>query len=664
MHQPSFMHPSAGSVRTISWIVLVTLLTGGTVQAVTPAAEVLPDTTCLYVSFPHMLSFQDSFEKTQLGQLAKDPAMKPFAEDFATQLKDRFGRTDMELGLKWDDLKGVYAGEACIARVQPGNKKTEHAVILMIDVTGKGAQVKKVRQTIATNMTKRKANQSTREIGNSNVTSYVLPRKRGQIKSNEVHLTVFDDQLFVTNHSGLLQDVLTRAQKKNSGGSLAEFKMFSEVMKQVKGAAAGVAPHVRWYLHPFKYAEVARASRRGRTPKSNIAKILTAQGFDAIRAAGGHLNLATNGYELLHRTFVYAPAVTNLPTRFNAAARMLVFPESQHSPAPTWLPRNIATYMSLNWKIYDGFTYSMSLIDAVVDQDSDGFVEDVLDSFKQDVGVDIRQDLLAHLDDRIVTFSDFKMPITTTSERLLFAVRIKNEKPVRLAIDRLGESEPQAERVKIAGLDGWEIRQREVEDDFSDFDLPGGGIPLPGEEEEPANNDLALPNAAIAIARGPNPGDQAYLFISSDIELLGEVLSNREDHDTLKTSDDFQFVNELLNKLGAGNDSIRSFSRSDEEYRSTYEMIRQGKMPQSESLIGRLLNRILGPEDRSQVRKPEFNGSKLPDYQLVRRYLGPSGVFMQPRKNGWAVTGIMISKDQLLNKGAQAQARLTSRSTK
>ena len=106
-------------------------------------------------------------------------------------------------------------------------------------------------------------------------------------------------------------------------------------------------------------------------------------------------------------------------------------------------------------------------------------------------------------------------------------------------------------------------------------------------------------------------------------------------------------MNEKLNALGGGQDSFRFFSRKDEQYESAYTMIRQGKMPESESMLGRLLNRFLGPEEEGVLRKQEVDGSKMPDYQVVRRYLGPAGWFVTQEDDGWFVTGVVLNKEKL-----------------
>lgn len=635
------------------------LMFGSSVLGVTPAEDLLPQSTCLFVSFPDMEEFEAKFRLTQLGQLANDPVMKPFADDLASQIRDRFGQTDLQLGLKWEDLAGVYAGEACLARVQPEDKKGEHAIALLIDVTNKQQQVDKVRKTIAKNLKARKAKEKEVKVGNAAVTAYELEKQIGELKPREIFLTVVADQLIVTNHLQLMTDIIQRAERKGEGAPLSSAMIYSHIMSEVAKSSGGRMPHVRWYADPFKYADVVRASRSGRRRRGkDFSQILHDQGFDAIRALGGHVNLATKDHEALHRTLVYAPPVTDQPTKFNAAARLLNFPAGKHLPLPKWVPRDLATFVSFNWNVLNGFEHSISLIDEIVD--SPGFVEDVLDSFKNDKTgpmIDIRQALLAHLDDHILMFSDFSLPITTKSERLLFAVRVKDEAKVTAALKQLWEKDPQAESVNIAEHVVWEIVPEDVE--------PINGIQLPGQVPLGGNGgsdeEIKLPNSAMTVARGPDPDAAAYLLVSTDVNLLKSVLDTKRPlHATLGASADFRIVHKMLERLGAGQDSFLFFSRTDEEYQSAYEMIRQGKMPESESMLGRVLNRLLGPEEEDVLRKPEIDGTKMPDYQIVRRYLGPAGLFVQPRDDGWLVTGIMVSKQKTIDDDAALRADLTA----
>ncbi len=68
-------------------------------------------------------------------------------------------------------------------------------------------------------------------------------------------------------------------------------------------------------------------------------------------------------------------------------------------------------------------------------------------------------------------------------------------------------------------------------------------------------------------------------------------------------------------------------------------------MPESESLLGKLLNAILGEGKEGVPRAPRIDGSKLPDYEQVRRYFGPAGLWVTSEPNGWFISGFTLSKD-------------------
>ena len=45
------------------------------------------------------------------------------------------------------------------------------------------------------------------------------------------------------------------------------------------------------------------------------------------------------------------------------------------------------------------------------------------------------------------------------------------------------------------------------------------------------------------------------------------------------------------------------------------------------------------------MRTQKLDGSKLPDYDVVRRYLGPAGVTTTTESDGWVITGFVLKKD-------------------
>ncbi len=54
-------------------------------------------------------------------------------------------------------------------------------------------------------------------------------------------------------------------------------------------------------------------------------------------------------------------------------------------------------------------------------------------------------------------------------------------------------------------------------------------------------------------------------------------------------------------------------------------------MPESESLFARLLNVLFGEGKKGVTRTQQIDGRQLPEYELVRRYLGPAGMQVDQR---------------------------------
>ena len=88
-----------------------------------------------------------------------------------------------------------------------------------------------------------------------------------------------------------------------------------------------------------------------------------------------------------------------------------------------------------------------------------------------------------------------------------------------------------------------------------------------------------------------------------------------------------------------------TFTRTDDAYRGVYELLKTGRMPEAESMAGKLFNAILGEGKEGVLRTQRIDGSKLPDYDMVRRYLGPAGMTITSESDGWFLTGFTLNKE-------------------
>ena len=259
--------------------------------------------------------------------------------------------------------------------------------------------------------------------------------------------------------------------------------------------------------------------------------------------------------------------------------------------------------------------------------------------------IDLRAELIAHLGKRVTVITAYEEPITTTSERLLFAVEATDQEAVKAAIEKTMKTDPDVKLREFEGYDIWEIVE---EEHHGPPEIPTITIPsLTGEDaagpEEPAEDaqqdeDVRLlPHAAVTVAHG-------HLFVASHIDFLEKVLKPVEERETLNPSLDYRLVDGAIEQMGIAGKCAMVFSRTDEEYRPTYELIRQGKMPQGETMLARVLNAIFSTGKKGEFRPQKIDGEQMPEYDVVRRYLGPAGMAVSSEPNGWFFKGFTLKK--------------------
>ena len=613
------------------------------VAAAAPLHEaLLPETTQGFVLVEDVEQFRESWERTQFGQLLEDPVMQPFVEDLRDQLKNRLSRLDNRLGLTIEDLEGVPGGALTMAAIQPA--EGEAAMAVLVDITGHEPQAQALLEKIETRMAEQKATRQTRTASDAELAVYTLPPGEGEQQNRTRVVFILDKTLVATDNLAVAEEIAGRFIGEHDD-NLASRAAFQAVMRRAAQSQPDLAPEVRWFVNPFGYAEVMRAADLGQEQRGgkDMLKILASQGFTAIQGVGGFANLDVEGkYELLHRTVIYAPPVPGAPEgqRYELAARMLQFPNGgAHNPQP-WVPRDLATYVSFNWKVAEAFEYSETLVDAIVGEE--GVFEDVIDSIEQDPNgpqIDLRSDLVAYLGTRATVVTDYTLPITPKSERLVVAIEAVEPGPLADTIEKTMKTDPDARRVEFGEHIIWEIVEQpqdlpQLPDlQFDGFDPIGGAD---GDHQEKRK----LPNSAVAVANG-------QLYVASHSDFLKKVLAEHAPRETLAQAFDYQMVMTELARLHSAPISMRAFSRTEEEYRPTYELIRSNQMPQSKTLLGQLLNLLLGEGEEGELRRQRIQGDKLPEFEAVRRYFGPAGIVVSSEENGWFALGILLNKDAM-----------------
>jgi hypothetical protein len=605
--------------------------------AAVPSELLLPATTKGFISTQDVDEVRTKFKATQLGDLVNDPLMQPFIEDLKKQIGAKLERAGKKLGVKWDDLEGVYGGEVALALIQPNPQdKMSHATALIVDITGKRQEADALLKKIDANQQANRATRAAIKEGAIQITVYTQPLKQGEKTPERSYYFISGEQLVVTDDEPTIRAMVKRLDGK-AKDSLAGVTAFNESLKKCAAAAPDTRYHVRWFIEPFGYAEASRAAQGGKKRRgTDILKILQTQGFTAAQGLGGNVFFDTAETEVLHRTYVYAPQSWQL------AMRMLDFPNSQAAgdlDPQQWTLPDVASYLSFNWKMREAFDYSETLVDAFIGDK--GAFKEIWQSLKIDPNgpqIDIYAELLNHLGTRATLLSDVTVPVDLKSERLMVLVDVKDAAVVARTLEKAFKNDPQAKKRVIDGQIIWEITQEEGLAEETELMIEGAGFVAAEAPEPEIEEEGKLPNMAMTVYLD-------HLVISTHVDFIQDLIKHGGKNKNLGQTDDFQRLQKSLVALGAANDSFRFFSRTDESYRATYELLKQGKLPEAETILARLLNTLMGPREDGVVRQQEIDGSKLPEFDLVKKYLGPGGVFVQTQDaGGWWIVGCLLEK--------------------
>ncbi len=620
------------------WSVLGLLCTGQlSAQAVRPSETLLPNTTVGFIAVPNWDHLQTQWNKTQLGQLMADPVMEPFSKDLRRQFEDRWSSLEERLGLTPEDLEGVPGGEVGLARILPAPHTAAAAIV--IDVTGHLPQAGAMLEKVAKKQAQQGAKRTVLNLTESPdpVIRFDLPESEDN-KPQQTFYCLTGNLLAVSDRLEDMRGILARAAGKK-GDSLADVQAFQVVMQRCAEDTSGATPQIRWFVHPLDYweASLAAAAEDRRKGESQL-RIFRNQGFAGVKGMGGYVDCAVDGYEILHRTAVYAPPP------YQKAMKMLVFPNAHDFAPQDWIPRDIATYSTFYTDIQNAFDNFDPLFDELFGEGETGIWQEVLESLEKDPNgpqINLRDDLIRHLGRRVTVITDYELPITPASERLLFAVQAEDPAKVAETIKRTMETDESAVRRVIGGHLIWEI----VEEEGEGTKVPKVKVrKLPSliddeeDEDDEEEDERLLPHAAVTVAYG-------HLLVASHLDFLLKVLKPRQPREVLGRAIALRRVDAAIKAWGDMPKCAQIFSRSDEEYRPTYELIRQGKMPQSESLLGRLLNSVFGTGKKGVVRRQRIDGQKLPDYDVVRRHLGPNGMAVTSEPNGWFLKGFLLKRE-------------------
>ncbi len=657
-------------------LLTLTLCSASTCNAAPAADQLLSNKTKAFVSIPDLDELQTRFEKTQVYELLNDPVVKPFAEDLKRQLQARFDQTQARLGISFEGLEALSAGEAASAVLAPDDEAQPHALAIIVDVTGSLEDAQELVDRIGEKLVKDGAEESETQIAGHDIVMYTITDEHNPEKSYKVYYRIHDEHIISTDHALVMEDILTRFENPGED-NVASIPAYQTAMDRCQKAAGDVSPQIRWFVEPFGYAKTIQAAA-GITPQGkNFHELLLGQGFDAIRGVGGWVHVSEGDHEFTHHTWISAPPATKAieaqiaaeikdteagtppdariaakdTDHFVHSARMLDFPNSDDQTPQTWIPDSVSTYSTINWNMKAAFEYAKTLVNEYLDAEEDqDLFEEILKGIAHDVNgpqLDIRNEFVDYLAGRISVITDYREPIDVDSNQWMAAIQVTDALAVEKAVSKFMAAEPNKHERDFNGQKIWEVLNVEEdidieieidfgEDGFGDFGGEGFGDTTE-EEESVVEQQPLISQWAITVT------SEGHVIIASSADFI-EDLIKQQDGPGLHQAEDYLRVQKALNSMGASSTSMRMFTRLDEKHHPNYELIKQGKLEHSQTLMGKLLERLMGSSNDNQ-KVEKIDVSKMPEFEAVAKYLGPSGTFVRTSDDGWFASGVVLRKE-------------------
>ncbi len=614
-----------------------------------PAIEVLPESLAGLVRVPNLPRFCVAWEKTHFGKLMQDESMQPYIDsqrDRAINYLESFGN---KVGLRPQDLYDIASGEVVLAWLPFENdKRRPFALCVVADIRGLKNKADEAVAKIDQDLVAGGWVRTDSEHRGEKVRVYNNKPKPGQLKVEQISITWNESRMIAADRDTVVTDLLDAIAGEAKSPSISTVQDFKTVL--TRSGKAIQKPVVQgggiisgeWFARPFQMGRILRESLEiDRGNDVDILKLLENQGFDALKAAGGVFSIAGDKYDVLHRGCILAPAVTDEPSRYEMAARMLQFPNVQVGKIPSWIHGDAASFNRLNLLIEEAFWSSESLVNEAL---GDEIFRDIIDGIRDDEDgpqIDIAKDVLPNLDNQVLVITDNTLPTDLRSERMLVAIKVSQPDVLKSAIRNVMEVEPDATLIEeLPGTEIWRVERSEDEEDF-DSEL-FQDLELGLEEETIEEGPPLLAHWAIAVVDKGDGSDSPYLMFSnhSDLLLLIATRIKKGTGNGLADQQTIQQVIAGLKDLGCKEAAFDRAVKLKLSLRAKYELLRQGKLKDSKSVMASFYRRFLA-DDEAEDDDPLEVGT-LPPLEKIEKYLPNGGSYFETTNDGWNMTGFLL----------------------
>lgn len=575
------------------WVAL-----GSTGRGELVTADWLPADVKFHFSIANYPESKPLFDQTGFGQLLADESMRPFLKDIPNQLRSRartswFGFMWVDLGIDWDQFAKVPSGELAWTVFKVDNAP---AAVLFANVAGKDDEVEKLRGDITAAMEKQNVSPETLDVNGTKLTVYRLP-KRGEMAATTLVHFIRNDWFVATRHLELAKELVPRigaAQPDNLTGLSAYQYVLGECRK-----ASKQEPHAALYMVPFDCLEMAnKVAEEKNVDVQRSPEVYRSQGFDALSAVGATILYKQPDSDFSFYISLYAPKPWS-------RSMQMVDLRNGVLQLPNWVDQKGSSCSMLNLHAPSVYGNLGPFFDEVIAGAPGTWKEILADLRDAEDGphLDLEQEILTFMSGPATVIEKEALPVTPESPQVLLAIKANDEPALRAGIKKAMHDDPFIEKKEV-----------------------GSTICYYSMSQENAENLLWI----IAVARG-------HLFMANDFAILTPILL-QETGSALAEDPDFEKAQASWKEDLSDDASTITFYHLDRWTEVRYELLRTGKKVAARRSLSGMLSAFLGGEVIEEETS-EFDGSKLPPFDQVRKYLGTFEAAAVTVDKGWLISG-------------------------
>ena len=348
--------------------------------------QLLPETTVGLLKVRDLRELIEKLKDSSGGQMMQSDSVAPLVESLYQNATKQYDNVQEQIGLSLEEIQSLPSGEITVAWIAPRRK--DMAFIVMIETDEENEVVTK-------------ALDRGRELYESE-TETEIETEENEFSVKIETVSIEGSPAYFANHDGLLigssskeelEDIFTRW----AGGEVAKVRPLSKNRKFVTiskrcAVSDDTLPDIRFYADPIG---IFKAFARGDAGRQFGVALLPTLGLDGVLAVGGNLYIGHDNYESISHGHLL------LASPKEGVLNALALKPDDYTPEP-WVPVELAQYGTTSWDVPQMMASIQEISDKIADGKYEEFFETIQDELeKEDVDLDVREDLIAHLSGRI-----------------------------------------------------------------------------------------------------------------------------------------------------------------------------------------------------------------------------------------------------------------------